>query len=272
MKAQSAVITLLLCVGLTDLEAKEVVQKVSVPSTSTLNAFVKAITVTSPSLIKLSASGKISSGHVKNITAKGVSLSVDNCNTTAPCHPLPLHKSSGVDFKEVFDFGALVGYFVPESTQKPSTLFFVGSNGEYVASEAGSLFLGINDNFSADNTGQFSVAIASKAGEKIIDVVASGDEDVTLQIGQRLIVKLDANPSTGFSWSEIESYENYLTFEGADYVQNPDCGFMMTGCSGKSTFTYTAMAKGTGNLKFEYARPWEPQSPIQTVNIKYTIK
>jgi inhibitor of cysteine peptidase len=271
MKIQSTVAIAMLFAGLSNAEA----QTVLVPSKSTTD-FVKVITVTTPSLIQLTASGKISSGSVKNITPKGVSRNLSTCqNPLVPCHPLPLHKSAGVDFKSVPDFGALVGYFVPKSTQQPSSIFFVGNYNEYITSEAGGLFLGINENEASDNTGNFSVQVTSKVGERITviePVIATGDDDVSLKIGQKLVIELEANATTGYSWSVVENNENYLKSEGEDYIISPSCQPMMVGCGGTSKFTYTADAKGSGNLKLKYAQPWDSSSLAETVDITYTIE
>jgi predicted secreted protein len=271
MKIQSVVLVALLSTIATSVQSKTI----TIPSKATTD-FVKAMTVTTPSLIQLTATGKISSGAVKNITPKGVSKTLTTCqNQFLACHPLPLHKSAGVDFKTVPDFGALIGYFVPESTQHPTLLFFVGNYTEYVASEAGSLFLGINENDAADNTGNFSVQVIAKAGEKfatIAPVVVTGDEAVTLQIGQQLVVELDANATTGYSWSVVNSSDNYLKSEGEKYTVSPSCQPMMVGCGGMSSFTYTAMAKGSGALTLKYAQSWNAESLAETVKVTYTVE
>lgn len=271
MKIQSITLVALLSTLTTTVQAKTLI----VPSKATSD-FVKAITVSSPSLIQLTATGKISSGAVKNITPKGASKNLATCqNQFLACHPLSLHKSAGVDFKTVSDFGALIGYFVPASTQHPSTMFFVGNYNEYVATEAGSLFLGINENDATDNTGNFSVQVIAKAGEKyttIAPVVVMGNDDVTLQIGQQLVVELDANATTGYSWSVVDSNDNYLKSEGEKYTVSPNCQPMMVGCGGVSSFTYTAMTKGSGTLTLKYAQSWDAESLAQTVKVTYTVE
>lgn len=271
MKIQSIALVALLSMAVTNIQAKTIV----VPSKATTD-FVNAMTVTTPSLIQLTATGKISSGTVKNITPKGVSKNLTTCqNQFLACHPLPLHKSVGVDFKTVSDFGALVGYFVPEATQHPTPLFFVGNYTEYVASEAGSLFLGINENDATDNTGSFSVQVTAKAGEKftsIEPVVVTGNDDVTLQIGQQLAVELEANVTTGYSWSVVNSSDNYLKSDGEKYTVSPSCQPKMVGCGGMSSFTYTAIAKGAGTLTLKYAQSWDKESLAQTVKVTYTVE
>jgi hypothetical protein len=91
---------------------------------------------------------------------------------------LPLQEGRGISAKSVDNIGALIGVFVPQLRvgQKgfnaidgtkditkvgimPGHLFFVGTSKTFSVSEAGTLFLGINDNGISDNGGGFNVTV-----------------------------------------------------------------------------------------------------------------
>lgn len=89
-----------------------------------------------------------------------------------------LQESSGIAGGTIEDFDALIGVFVPQSRVQapgfspvdgtkdlvrvgllPSALFFIGTGKTLVVPEAGTLFLGINDDNAASNGGGYNVSI-----------------------------------------------------------------------------------------------------------------
>ena len=92
---------------------------------------------------------------------------------------LPLQEAKGVTGGKVNDFGALMGAFIPQSRTsckgfsaidgtkhavhigiRPVDLFFVGESKTINVTEAGTLFLGINDEGVVDNSGEFVVEVS----------------------------------------------------------------------------------------------------------------
>ena len=91
----------------------------------------------------------------------------------------PLQEARGVTTRTAMRIGALIGIFVPttrvnhsrfiaiDGTKNvapfgimPGGLFFIGEGKTFDVSEAGTLFLGINDTLVGDNTGGFSVTVS----------------------------------------------------------------------------------------------------------------
>lgn len=137
--------------------------------------FVPAITVSGPSKIKVSyISGKVTdAGGVVDTGPNGLEWAFNAAQS-------PLEEAIGVSQGEVSNYDSLIGVFVSKSRVNdprgfqaldgtknvtlvgitPNSLFFVGAGITYEASEAGTLFLGINDNHVGDNGGGYNVAVS----------------------------------------------------------------------------------------------------------------
>jgi len=80
---------------------------------------------------------------------------------------------------------------------------------------------------------------------------------VILQKGQRLVVELEENPTTGYRWQFKEGgLPDVLTQVGSKfepYSTEPT----RVGAGGKRTFTFEAVEYGNGMLKLVYCRPWQ---------------
>ena len=91
----------------------------------------------------------------------------------------PLQEARGVTTRATINIGALIGIFVPASRVNhsgflaidgtknaapagimPGGLFFIGLGKTFNVTEAGTLFLGINDTLVGDNSGDFSVTVS----------------------------------------------------------------------------------------------------------------
>jgi inhibitor of cysteine peptidase len=89
----------------------------------------------------------------------------------------------------------------------------------------------------------------------------------------RLIVALQSNPSTGYSWSVAESTEDGLELQGEPEFVLPGSTTAIVGAPGTEVFTFKATGSGQVRLTLEYKRSFEPANPPAktfkvTVNIK----
>ena len=73
--------------------------------------------------------------------------------------------------------------------------------------------------------------------------------------GSRLIVKLPANPTTGFRWKAAEYNHKIFNLTEAKYHALPS---NKIGAGGEMVFVfrYTPSAAKATEIKFEYSRPW----------------
>lgn len=77
-------------------------------------------------------------------------------------------------------------------------------------------------------------------------------------------VSLDANPTTGFSWSVTQYDKKLLTLTGQQYQQPKT---QLIGAGGQTVFTFS-LNKGkkypkSTQMDFTYARPWAHDSAMQ---------
>ena len=136
--------------------------------------FVPALTVSGPGTITVTyISGTVTDCCGINTGPNGTRFNGGNN------HQFPLQERHGVSYGWVNNEDALIGAFVPaarvnhtgftaiDGTKNatrigimPNKLFFIGEGITFDVKEAGTLFLGINDVFVADNGGGFTVEVA----------------------------------------------------------------------------------------------------------------
>ncbi|MGD8905001.1 MAG: protease inhibitor I42 family protein [Anaerolineae bacterium] len=93
------------------------------------------------------------------------------------------------------------------------------------------------------------------------DVVLTAEDDgsvVELGEGQALVVTLESNPTTGYSWQVSEVDEDVLMQIGDPEFEEAAAteGEQVLGSGGTETF-YFASAAGETTLTLVYHRPWE---------------
>ena len=86
---------------------------------------------------------------------------------------------------------------------------------------------------------------------------AEAPTPVNLQVGQKVTVLLDGNPTTGFIWRQAETLP-----EDAPVTVDLRCaareeGGMCCGFPTPTSLTITAVKPGTQVVRVVYARPWE---------------
>jgi inhibitor of cysteine peptidase len=98
-----------------------------------------------------------------------------------------------------------------------------------------------------------------------IDVDAAGTT-VEVAADGTLEVRLEGNPTTGYLWVVLES----TVVELSDETHKPESD--ATGSGGITTFTFSPLGPGTGDLVLGYLRPWEEGiEPIDTFTVTVTV-
>lgn len=77
---------------------------------------------------------------------------------------------------------------------------------------------------------------------------------VTLLRGQVLVLALDANPSTGFTW-EVEQLDTSILRQLGLPMFQPGSDLM--GAGGTQTFRFQSLRSGETDIRLAYRRPWE---------------
>jgi len=135
---------------------------------------VPAITVSGPGTIQVTyVSG--------TVTATNMNTGPNGVPWGEQCCQVPLTEARGLAGGKVPNLCALIGAFVPEKRVNhpgfkaidgtknaapvgimPNTLFFIGTGKTLSVTQAGTLFLGINDQLVGDNSGGFTVDVSAQ--------------------------------------------------------------------------------------------------------------
>ena len=113
---------------------------------------------------------------------------------------------------------------------------------------------------------------ASGTNTGVITVTkADADKTIAVSPGQTLLVVLDANPSTGYTWT-VSSAPEFLRSEGEPAFESEGASGAV-GAGGKQTLKFSVTAAGTGPLNLSYMRPWETGvAPVETFKVEVESK
>jgi inhibitor of cysteine peptidase len=111
---------------------------------------------------------------------------------------------------------------------------------------------------------------ASSGGVKILNIDASySGKQVELSVGELLVVTLESNVTTGYSWTLTGiSDESVLQKTKNEYVA-PKTNLI--GASGKEVWTFKALKKGNTTISLGYSRPWESTPPVETFSLTVVV-
>jgi inhibitor of cysteine peptidase len=96
---------------------------------------------------------------------------------------------------------------------------------------------------------------------------------VTIGMADSLIVALDSNPTTGFSWTLVYISDGVVTNVSNEYIPNPTpTGEPIVGSGGEEIWTFAPQAAGISTIEMMYSRPWESVEPAARFNITVTVE
>ena len=96
--------------------------------------------------------------------------------------------------------------------------------------------------------------------------------EVTLAVGEQLIVTLDSNATTGFSWNLSEISDGAVIGKVSDEYISPT-GTPMMGQGGQEVWTFEALAAGTADISMIYIQSWvQPPDPADTFDITIIVE
>ncbi len=104
--------------------------------------------------------------------------------------------------------------------------------------------------------------------EHRVDETANGGQ-VSLKVGETLVVALASNPSTGYSWEIAELDQLVLKLTKEDFKVDSD----LVGAPGTQLFFFEALKVGQTSLQIVYHRPWETGvEPTDTFSIAVQVR
>lgn len=98
------------------------------------------------------------------------------------------------------------------------------------------------------------------AAQRDLTEAAAGKE-VLLRRGDRLVVTLPSNRTTGYSWSVAVSKPDLLSQQGQALYMPPAGGKPLVGAGGSERWVFRPLHDGSVTLTFSCARPWEHGIP-----------
>lgn len=100
--------------------------------------------------------------------------------------------------------------------------------------------------------------------------VAEGHNGASISArpGDRIVVRLPENRTTGFHWSGEGAALDGLQLESDEYVQEPSGA---AGAGGVRVLRYVATGAGRTSLGLRLARSWEANAPRSEFSIEITV-
>ncbi|MEO7913174.1 MAG: protease inhibitor I42 family protein [Roseiflexaceae bacterium] len=100
--------------------------------------------------------------------------------------------------------------------------------------------------------------------------MADKGKPVALKIGEPLVITLDSNPSTGYSWQPSSMERTILQQQGEPEYTPP--AQPLPGAGGQHSFTFVAVGAGRSTVTLVYKRSFEPNvAPAQTFTVQVTV-
>jgi inhibitor of cysteine peptidase len=96
-------------------------------------------------------------------------------------------------------------------------------------------------------------ACGDDGGSTVVLGEADSLSEVSLDVGNRLEVRLEANPTTGYSW-EVGPLPDGLQLVSSEFEEP---GGSLVGAAGTQVFGLDVVGPGDGILRFEYVRVFD---------------
>ena len=94
-------------------------------------------------------------------------------------------------------------------------------------------------------------------------------KSVTVRTGDTLVVILESNASTGYTWSLTSEPDPSVMTSAGKQIQPP--ATPMPGAPGQQVFTFSAAAPGTTEFTLTYAQPFGDEKAYQTDTFTVTV-
>lgn len=120
-----------------------------------------------------------------------------------------------------------------------------------------------------------SLLLAGTAGCSPPKEVKLGTEDngrqIELRRGQTLVITLEANPTTGYTWEVREPSEERILRQAGEAEFQPQSELM--GAPGVQILRFEAVSAGQTTLNLVYHRPWEEGvEPLETFSLQVVVR
>jgi inhibitor of cysteine peptidase len=115
-----------------------------------------------------------------------------------------------------------------------------------------------------------SIVLIACGGKTIKINADDNGSTVEMKKGETLILSINGNPTTGYTW-EVESVDQNILQSAGEPDYKSDS--MLVGSGGTYKFKFTAASAGVTPLKLKYWRTFEPDNPpVETFEVKIVVK
>jgi inhibitor of cysteine peptidase len=105
-----------------------------------------------------------------------------------------------------------------------------------------------------------ATSVGSGTGQVKITAAENG-KTIDVNTGATIVVELESNPSTGYTWESRDLDASLIREIGEIRFKSSNPG--LVGAGKMQTLTYKALHVGTANLTLVYHRPWEKDGKPQ---------
>lgn len=114
------------------------------------------------------------------------------------------------------------------------------------------------------------MACSSANGNPLMLTDENNGQSVQISNSQQLVVTLEGNPTTGYTW-EVDSIDQAVLKQIGEPEFKPSSGAL--GAGGVMTLQFQAVSQGETSLRLVYHRPWEQGiAPEKTFEAKVLVK
>ncbi len=108
--------------------------------------------------------------------------------------------------------------------------------------------------------------------KELIVLDKDNDSQIRISLEDILVLKLDANPSTGYRWDIAGNNANLLKLEGEPIYEPQKSRDNFVGTPECQVFRFMPQQTGEDILELHYIRPWEKKTkPLKTFTITIQI-
>lgn len=112
---------------------------------------------------------------------------------------------------------------------------------------------------------------ACSSSKQVNLTAADKNSQVDVKSGDKIVITLEGNPSTGYTWEVNDLNTTILEQVGDPVFSSSNPG--LVGSVGSLTITFKALKAGTATLTLVYHRPWETGvDPIDTFAVTVTVR
>ncbi len=116
------------------------------------------------------------------------------------------------------------------------------------------------------------VSCSSAAPKELSIDIASSGKEITLAASGMLIVTLESNITTGYSWNENANIGDKTVMQQTEHKYQPPAT-PIPGAGGKEVWTFKALQAGKSTISMEYRRPFEPNTaPAKTFTLTVVVQ